>query len=609
MRQVKRIRLAIVLAALGSFVAGCAHERGAHRQESVASQDVPGIGKAVAEDPPAVQQVNYEAAQPVQLTPEVVETPVGTPSESQGELPVPVKFLSPPEAALPITLHVDDLDVRKALEILSRHAKVNILVSPGVSGKVTMDLRDKTLDEILVAIARLCDLAVHREKDIIYVSTKAEHRLVEEANLPVRVYHLDYVKSKDVVDMIKPLLSKSGSYSMSPDADIGYPNNFAGPPGAGGGGGGGGGTTEAGGNSMAGGEIVIVQDYEHVLKTVDHVIAQIDVQPIQVLIEAVIVSVRLDKDMDLGVNYAILDGSGNALGLVGNGSVINATAGFTPASVLAGVATGTFNTLQSITTQTTGQAPSTTTTTNIGTTGQMGGNANYGFNANNHGAKYGFSGKNVTGFIKALQTRGETKVLAAPRILVLNKQPAEVHLGDQLGYKTSIVSQTSTTQQVQFMNVGTQLRLRPFVSSEGLIRLEVHPERSYGAVDKDGIPQTNTSEVTTNIMVRDGATIVIGGLMDTEVEQQVVGIPFLMDIPWIGAIFRETISSTIKRELVVILTPHICKPECPEATNYLGRPRSLGLDNRVSQRPLAERKDGPGLYELLPANLEAEQQP
>jgi type IV pilus secretin PilQ/predicted competence protein len=534
---------------------------------------------------------------------EVVQTPAGTPVTAPPRSAPPV-LLSPPPGNEPlITLHVDDLDVRKALEILSREAKVNILVSPGVSGRVTVDLHDKTLDEVLRAIGKLCDVLVHREKDIIYVITPAEQRSAEEDDLPVRVYHLNYVKSKDVVDMIKPLLSKSGTYSMSPDSEIGYPNNFVGAPTAGGGGGGGGGggsTTKAGGNSLAGGEIVIVQDYEHVLKTIDRVIAQFDVQPIQVLIEAVIVQVTLDKNLDLGVNYAILDGSGNALGLVGNGSIINATAGFTPASVLAGASAGVANTIQSVTTATTGSPTTNTTTTSIGTSGEVNGNPVNGFSANTYGLKYGWTGKNVTGFISALQTRGETRVLAAPRILVLNKQPAEVHLGDQLGYATSIVSQTSTTQQVQFMNIGTQLRLRPFVSSDGMIRMEVHPERSTGDIDANGIPQTNTSEVTTNILIHDGTTVVIGGLMDTEIEKTVAGIPFLMDLPVLGTLFRHTTNTTAKKELVVILTPHICRPECPEATNYLGRPRALGLDERVKQVPLAEKKDGPSLYDIPP---------
>jgi general secretion pathway protein D len=606
---------------LCALAAGCAEEFGAHRRESVCpSCRAPSpVGWSTASDSTTAGPANPAAAWPPLSAPdqvvpaawqtpankagaaEVVETPAGTPAPLQPQFAPPQASPPPPSNGPLLTLHVDDLDVRKTLEMLSRQARVNILVSPGVSGKVTVDLRDKPLHEILDAVGRLCDLTMRRDKDILYVCTPAEQRAAEEDNLPIRVYHLNYVRSKDVADMIKPLLSKSGAISSSPDADTGYPNNFVGAPTAGStGGGGGGGATKAGGNSMAGGEIVIVQDYENNLKNVDRVIAQIDVQPIQVLIEAVLVSVRIDKDLDLGVNYAVLDGSGRALGLVGNGSIINATAGFTPASVLAPAAVGAANTIKSVTTETTGLLPTNTTTTSTGTTGQVNGNPVNGFAQNAHGIKYGWTGGNVTGFISALQTRGETKVLATPRILVLNKQPAEIHVGENLGYQTSTVSQTSTTQTVQFMSVGTQLRLRPFVSADGIIRMEVHPERSAGALDINGIPQTNTSEATSNIMVREGTTIVIGGLMDTEIVKKEEGIPFLMDLPLLGNIFRHTNTTTTKRELVVILTPYICRPECPEATNFLGRPNALGLDARVSERPLAERKDAPSLYEIPP---------
>ena len=99
-------------------------------------------------------------------------------------------------------------------------------------------------------------------------------------------------------------------------------------------------------------------------------------------------------------------------------------------------------------------------------------------------------------------------------------------------------------------------------------------------------------------MIPDGATIVIGGLIDSEVTHSWAGIPLLSRLPWIGYLFRDTSDTTTKRELIVILTPHIWRPECPEATNYLGRPRAQGLDARAAQKPCEDRRDGPSLYEL-----------
>ena len=467
-----------------------------------------------------------------------------------------------PLAAPPITLHVDNVEISKVVEMVSRQAKiVNILVSPGVKGAVTLDLRDKTVDETLRIIAQQCRLTVRREKDVIYVSTLDEARQVEEDDLPVRVYRLNYVRSTDIEEMVKPLLSKKGVFTASPDCEEGLTSDAskAGESK----------DVKAGSNSLAGGEIVVVQDYEHILSKIDRIIAQIDVQPLQVLIEAVIVSVKLEKGMELGVNFSVLDGAGRAVGVMGSGAAINAAAGFTPASVLA-----------------------------AGNTGLLKGTPISGTAEAAPGMKFGFVDKSTTGFIRALETMGETKVLASPRLLVLNKQRAEIHLGDRLGYATSTQTQTSTVQTVQFQDVGTQLRLRPFISTDGMVRLEVRPERSSGIIDSDGIPQVNAAQVTTNVNIPDGATLVIGGLIESEVQHKWAGIPLLSRIPWVGWLFRETEDDTKKKELIVILTPHILRPDMPEALNYLGRPRTLGLDGRVAQRPCEEHRDAPSLYEL-----------
>jgi general secretion pathway protein D len=289
-----------------------------------------------------------------------------------------------------------------------------------------------------------------------------------------------------------------------------------------------------------------------------------------VLIEAVIVQVKLEKGMELGVNFALLDGAGRAVGVAGSGAAINAAGGFLPASVLA-----------------------------AGNSGLLKGNPISGLAEDTNGLKFGFVDKSTTGFIKALETMGETKVLASPRLMVLNKQRAEIHLGDKLGYATTTQTQTSTIQTVEFQDVGTQLRLRPYISSDGMIRMEVRPERSSGIIDPAGIPQVNTAQSTTNVMIPDGATIVIGGLIENEVSDTMSGMPLLSRLPWVGALFRETENSTKKKELIVILTPHIWRPECPDKLNYIGRPRTLGLDARVAQRPAEEKRDAPSVYELM----------
>jgi len=201
-------------------------------------------------------------------------------------------------------------------------------------------------------------------------------------------------------------------------------------------------------------------------------------------------------------------------------------------------------------------------------------------------------------FIKALESMSETKIIAAPRLLVLNKQQANVQVGDQLGFQNQTTTQTSSSMSYQSIPVGTILSLRPFISSDGMIRLDVSPQRATGQI-VDSIPQTNTTQVSTNVMIPDGQTIVIGGLIDNEVTNSWSGFPFLSRIPILGYLFRHTSDTLLKKELIVMLTARIVRPEAPEASNFVGGPKTLGTKERLSQSPREEARDGPNLYELI----------
>ena len=313
---------------------------------------------------------------------------------------------------------------------------------------------------------------------------------------------------------------------------------------------------------MASNDMVVIQDYESNLKIIDQIIRRLDVQPVQVLIEAVIISVELDLDTQLGINFAVVDNLGQQLGTIGAGAVINSNVGFTPASVL--TAAGKI-------------ASSTIPDPN-------------GFASSTNGIKYGFISNNITGFIRALETVGSTKILASPRILVLNKQRAEIQLGSRLGFRSSVTQNIiGTTQQVQFLNTGTLLRLRPFVSSDDMVRMEIHPERSEGVVDPTtGLPSATTAELTTNVMVPNGGTLVIGGLMEDEDDYTQSGLPGLSRLPILGYLFGTREKKDQRRELVVLLTPHIWSPgQVGGNPDALAAQGSKGSRGDVRQAPPA----------------------
>lgn len=405
----------------------------------------------------------------------------------------------------PVQLHADDVDVRKVLEMLSRQGQLNILVSPGVSGNITANLENVQFNDALQAVLRLANLVSVPENDMIYVYTPEEYSSINTPEIASRIYHLRYLRASDIETMITPFLTvENGRMSVTPAADVGIQSD----------------TDVVGGDSLAGAETIIVQDYESVLQRIDQIIAELDVEPMQVVIDAVIMEVVLDDSMALGINFGLINDAQTVLTVAGNGAALNAAGAFTPATLL------------------------------------NAGKVVKGFAQPNQGLKFGILEDNISVFIDALAERTETKILASPNVLVLNKQRAELIIGERIGFKTLTVTQTSTVENIQFLNVGTQLRIRPFVTPDGMIRMEVHPERSTGNV-VDGIPRTRTNEITTNVMVPNGCTVVLAGLIEEEDIVSLDGVPGLSRLPYLGPFFRREVVTTRRKELVVTLTPRI----------------------------------------------------
>jgi hypothetical protein len=152
---------------------------------------------------------------------------------------------------------------------------------------------------------------------------------------------------------------------------------------------------------------------------------------------------------------------------------------------------------------------------------------------------------------------------------------------------------------VSFLEVGTQLRLRPFIASDGLIRMEVHPELSTGNVSIQGsltLPNKETTQVTANIMVRDGATVVIGGLIREDLSNNTTQIPLLGSAPWIGPLFRQKRETTGRTETIVLITPKIVSEQHAAANgeeaecDFLARQQVFAEKmSPISQRYLGRR--------------------
>lgn len=170
-------------------------------------------------------------------------------------------------------------------------------------------------------------------------------------------------------------------------------------------------------------------------------------------------------------------------------------------------------------------------------------------------------------YLSALQARKDYNILASPKILTLNHEPAELLIGSKIGYKRSTTTSSGGSQQVSdtidFLEVGTKLKFTPHIGEDSnLIIMEVHPEVSEGEIaTQTGIPTKHTTETTVKILVKDGQTLVIGGLMKESAEKRVTGVPILMHLPIIGMLFSRTEAISEKREILIFLTPRIIDVE------------------------------------------------
>jgi type IV pilus assembly protein PilQ len=420
-----------------------------------------------------------------------------------------------------LAINFKDSDIREVLEALSEQGDLNILASKSVTGKVSASLKRVDVQTALAAILKSTGFVSRHEGDFIYVGTPEDFKSIDQAQdtIGTRIYRTNYVTATELSTLIAPLLTEGiGQATVSSPADVDIPSDGI----------------KTGGDKFAGGEVLLVRDYESVLQQVDQIVEEVDQQPLQVAIEAVIMTVNLDDGYEMGVNFELLRDNDNIRIISG-----------VPLSDLANIdpdADG--------------------------------------------GLKIGFLDTSLSVLLKALETVGDTNVVASPKVMCLNKQRAEVHIGEELAYVTTTVTETTATQTVEFLEVGTQLRIRPFISSDGMIRMELHPELSTGNVRVEGnltLPDKEVTQVTSNVMCRDGCTVVIGGLIREDLSSTTTQIPLFGSLPFVGPAFRQKVEELKRDEIIVLITPQIVHDpfvyaEGNEAMSYVNDRREIFAD-------------------------------
>ena len=250
-------------------------------------------------------------------------------------------------------------------------------------------------------------------------------------------------------------------------------------------------------------ERLIVEDSPDRLQRIAEYISSVDVPPRQVLIEAEILQVSLGEDERHGVNL-------KQLLQVGPGLVTVESKNMTAA------ATG---------------SPS---------------------------FAIGLDGTDLDGAIEFLKSRSNVRTLATPKLLVINGKEGKIQVGSKLGYSTFQQNQTSTIQNVQFLELGVILTVTPIISRDGQVLMKVAPNVSGGRINPDtSLPEEDTTSTTTTVLLPDGRGMIIGGLIKEDDVKKSSWIPYLGEIPLLGKLFRRDTATSSRSEVIIALTPFI----------------------------------------------------
>jgi len=187
--------------------------------------------------------------------------------------------------------------------------------------------------------------------------------------------------------------------------------------------------------------------------------------------------------------------------------------------------------------------------------------------------------QNVEAYLSALEKTVGFNVIASPWVTAINHRESELLIGSKFGYKTVTVTTTGTLEEIKFLEVGIKLKFTPHISDSGFIRMHIAPAISEGLVNNN-IPQENTTETRNEVLVKDGQTIIIGGLKKNYNQEVFVGLPLLSSIPFIGGWFGRTEIRSESRDIMILITPNIVTPEILQKMHE----RSALLESKIQAK-------------------------
>ena len=498
---------------------------------SVAEPPKP-VRVAEAVEPKAEVQAKEEAAPPAAEKPAEPAVKEEKASPAEPKPPEPEKASPSVYKGTKISLDFKDADIHNIFRLIAEVSSLNVITSEDVKGKITIRLVNVPWDQALDVILATKNLIKIEEGNVLRITTidtlrkeREERQKEEEALLKTRDTKLKLeepgrkiikVNFSDVGDLQKLIMEKEreGRSLLSPQGTIKADKRTG---------------------------TLIVQDVRSNLEEIAQLIKELDTPTPQVLIEARVVQASNNFARAIGVqwggSYNQTPGDKWHYGLTGFNSATSPVAGmgFDPSTSPATPLSAPSNFVVNLPASAANVTP-----------GGMG--ISFG--------KLGSSLVNLDFRLQLGETDGLTRVIARPRLATLDNKEAHIKQGEKIPYETT--SQAGT--QVQFIDAVLQLRVTPHVTPDGNILMKVTVNRDARGTFRspvNQVPSIDTREAQTEVLVKNGETLVIGGIYETENQETTKGIPWLMKIPILGWLFKNEETLNTKKELLIFITPTV----------------------------------------------------
>lgn len=431
-----------------------------------------------------------------------------------------------------LTVDFPDEEIRNILRNVADLFELNLVVPDTLQGRTSIKLSNVTWRQIFKVVLTPVGYTFIEDANIIKVVTIES--LAQEP-LSTEVFVLNYARAEEIEASIKPLVDAAAGGRVLVDKRI---------------------------------NALIISERPSRMEKITPVLTSLDKATEQVMIESKFIEVNNDNDRDLGLNWNTAGGVTTGVGQRAVGSGGNATAYTTLSD---GAVTATTSVVP-------GYSYSTAVLSNF----------------------------ELAATLKALETKSDSRIVSNPTIVTLNNTQAEINVGEEYpipSYTYNAERGNFEISGFEYKPIGVLLKVTPQVNAQGFIRLNLEPEISerglpvnFGGATGADIPIIRTKKTKTQVSMKDGHTLAIGGLMDSSDTTTITKVPVLGDLPGVGRLFQGKQQEKNKRNLLVFITSKVINAESAAVRDVFSAEHVNEVGLRRSDLPGIRRSDDEGFF-------------